>query len=95
MLIQTKTKSAKHIRNMDDFQYTEQDLKNIAKYGCSGRFDVPFVIHLAKRCNVKNFDVNFTELYGVFSNETDFSGAIKRSLKNEKKRFIKFYKTFE
>lgn len=68
----------------DDFQYTEQDLKNIEKYGCSCRFDFPFVIHLAKRYNMKNFDVNFAELYGVFSNESDFSGAIKRSLKNGK-----------
>ena len=45
------------------------------------RFDFPFVLHLVKKCNVKNFDVNFTELYGVFSNESDFSGSIKRSLK--------------
>lgn len=77
---------------MDDFQYTEQDLKNIAKYGCSGRFDVPFIIHLAKRHNVKNLDVNFAELYGVFSNESDFSGAIERSLKNEKKDLSNFVK---
>ncbi len=77
---------------MENFQYTEQDLKNIAKYGCSGRFDVPFVVHLAKRHNVKNFDVNFAELYGVFSNESDFSGAIKRSLKNGKKDLSNFVK---
>ena len=43
--------------NNDEFQYTEQDLK------C--RFDFPFVFHLAKKLNVKNFDVNFTELYEV------------------------------
>jgi len=66
----------------DDFQYTEQDLKNIAKYGCSCRFDWPFVIHLAKRYNIENFNVNFAELYGVFPGESDFSRAIKRSLKN-------------
>ena len=59
--------------NNDEFQYTEQDLE------C--RFAFPFIIHLAKKCNVKNFDMNFTELYGVFSNESDFSVAIKRSLK--------------
>ena len=62
--------------NNDEFQYTEQDLE------C--RFDFPFVLHLAKKCNVKNFDMNFAELYGVFSNESDFSGAIKRSLKKMK-----------
>lgn len=62
--------------NNDEFQYTEQYLE------C--RFDFPFVFHLVKKLNVKNFDVNFTELYEVFSNESDFSGAIKRSLKNEK-----------
>lgn len=76
----------------DDFQYTEQDLENITKYGCSGRFDFPFVIHLAEKCNVKNFDVNFAELYGVFPGESDFSGAIKRSLKNEKLDLTKFVK---
>lgn len=59
--------------NNDEFQYTEQDLE------C--RFDFPFVFHLVKKLNVKNFDVNFAELYGVFSNESDFSVAIKRSLK--------------
>ena len=62
--------------NNDEFQYTEQDLE------C--RFDFPFVFHLAKKLNVKNFDVNFTELYGVFSNESDFSVTIKRSLKKMK-----------
>ena len=62
--------------NNDEFQYTEQDLE------C--RFDFPFVFHLAKKLNVKNFDVNFAELYGVFSNESDFSVAIKRSLKKMK-----------
>ena len=46
----------------DDFQYTEQDLKNIAKYGCSGRFDFPYILHLAKRCNIKNFDIMNKEL---------------------------------
>ena len=70
--------------NNDEFQYTEQDLE------C--RFDFPFVFHLAKKCNVKNFDVNFAELYGVFSNESDFSGAIKRSLKNEKFDLTNFAK---
>ena len=62
----------------DDFKYTEEDLKNIRKYGCSCRFDFPFVIHLAKRYNVKNFDVDFAELYGVLPGESDFSGAIER-----------------
>ena len=61
--------------NNDEFQYTEQDLES--------RFDFPFILHLVKKCNVKNFDMNFAELYGVFSNESDFSGAIKRPLKNE------------
>ena len=68
----------------DEIQYTEQDLE------C--RFDFPFVFRLAKKMNVKNFDVNFTELYGVFSNESDFSGAIKRSLKNEKIDLTNFVK---
>lgn len=73
--------------NNDEFQYTEQDLE------C--RFDFPFVFHLAKKLNVKNFDVNFTELYGVFSNESDFLGAIKRSLKNEKIDLTNFVKKIE
>ena len=76
----------------DNFQYTEQDLKNIKKYGCSGRFDFPFVIHLVKRYNIKNFDCDFKQLYGVFSNESDFSGAIKRSLKNKKLDLTNFVK---
>lgn len=70
--------------NNYEFQYTEQDLES--------RFDFPFILHLAKKCNVKNFDVNFAELYGVFSNESDFSGAIKRSLKNEKFDLTNFAK---
>lgn len=71
--------------NNYEFQYTEQDLES--------RFDFPFILHLAKKCNVKNFDVNFAELYGVFSNESDFSGAIKRSLKkNEKIDLTNFVK---
>ena len=69
---------------MATIKYAEQDLE------C--RFDFPFVLHLAKKCNVKNFDVNFTELYGVFSNESDFSGSIKRSLKNEKLDITNFVK---
>lgn len=68
----------------DEFQYTEQDLES--------RFDFPFILHLAKKMNVKNFDMNFGELYGVFSNESDFSGAIKRSLKNEKIDLTNFVK---
>lgn len=36
--------------------------------------------------------MNFAELYGVFSNESDFSGAIKRSLKNEKIDLTNFAK---
>lgn len=70
--------------NNDEFQYTEQDLES--------RFDFPFILHLTKKCNVKNFDMNFAELYGVFSNESDFSGAIKRSLKNEKIDLTNFVK---
>lgn len=70
--------------NNDEFQYTEQDLES--------RFDFPFILHLAKKMNVKNFDVNFAELYGVFSNESDFLGAIKRSLKNEKIDLTNFVK---
>lgn len=73
--------------NNDEFQYTEQDLES--------RFDFPFILHLAKKCNVKNFDMNFAELYGVFSNESDFSGAIKRSLKNEKIDLTNFMKKIE
>ena len=65
---------------MATIKYTEQDLE------C--RFDFPFVLHLAKKLNVKNFDVNFAELYGVFSNESDFSEAIKRSLKKKNEKLI-------
>ena len=73
--------------NNDEFQYTEQDLES--------RFDFPFILNLAKKCNVKNFDMSFAELYGVFSNESDFSGAIKRSLKKWKIWSNKFREKIE
>lgn len=67
-------------------------MNKITKYGCSGRFDFPFVIHLAEKYNIKNLDVNFAELYGVLPGESDFSGAIERSLKNEKLDLTNFVK---
>lgn len=36
--------------------------------------------------------INYAELYGVADNESDFSGAIKRSLKNDVKHLDKFLK---
>ncbi len=59
---------------------------------CTKDYNFSFVLHLMKKYNVKNFDVNFAELCGVFSNESDFSGAIKRSLKNEKIDLTNFMK---
>ena len=36
--------------------------------------------------------INYAELYGVADNESDFSGAIKRSLKNDIKHLDEFLK---